>query len=122
MVDQTIKLLVVDDEPGVGDMLKNYLSTRQYEVSIAYSGEEALKTLEAQSVDLVLLDILMHGLNGDAVAKIIKDKYPTVKIFILTGFPEAADRIAREVPVDGLFLKHYGLQDIYAKLQNLQLS
>lgn len=122
MTGEIIKLLVVDDEPDVGDMLKSYLSTRQYEVSIAYSGEEALKTLEAQNVDLVLLDILMHGLNGDEVAKIIKDRYPTIKIFVLTGFPEAADRMAREVPIDGLFYKHFGLQDIYIKLQNLQLS
>lgn len=119
MLNEKVKILVVDDEPDVADTLKRYLSVRGYQILTAYSGEQALAILETEKVDLVLLDIIMHGLNGEAVAKIIKDKYPDIKVIIVTAHPEAGNRIAGNIALEGLLVKPCGIEDLYSKLLNL---
>lgn len=119
MLNEKIKILVIDDEPDVVNILKRFLSRKGYEIMNAYSGEQALSILETERVDLVLLDIIMHGINGETVAKIIKDKYPNVKIIIVTAYPEAGNRIARNIALEGLFIKPCGLEDLYNKLLKL---
>ncbi len=66
------KLLIVDDEPGIVDMLKSYFEP-QYEVLTAYSGDEALRKVAAVP-DLILLDINMPGMDGLAVCRKIRAK------------------------------------------------
>ena len=116
---EKIRLLVVDDEPEVGNLLKHYLSSRDYEVTVAYSGEQALGILEKQKIDLILLDVLLHGMSGGEVAKIVKEKYPQIKIVLVTAFQAAADKIAQEVQLAGCFIKPKGLEDIYSRLQKI---
>ncbi|NBJ92818.1 response regulator, partial [Parablautia muri] len=65
------KLLIVDDEKGVVDMLKSYFEMRSFQVYTAYSGEAALK-LAAHNPDLVLLDINMPGMDGLKVCEKIR--------------------------------------------------
>jgi len=121
MQDRKVKLLIVDDEPEVGNLLKHYLSAREYEVTVTFSGEEALKILEKQPIELVLLDILMHGMSGEKVAKIIRENYPKIKIVLVTAFPHLAEKIAKEVELAGCFIKPKGIEDIYQKLQKISI-
>jgi two-component system response regulator HydG len=121
MLNRKIRLLVVDDEPEVGNLLKHYLSAREYEVAVAYSGEEALKILEHQRMDMVLLDILMHGMSGEEVAKTVREKYPDIKIVVVTAFPILAEKIAQQVDLAGCFIKPKGIEDIYNKLQKIAI-
>ncbi|MFH0827125.1 MAG: response regulator [Candidatus Omnitrophota bacterium] len=121
MEGKKVRLLIVDDEPEVGNLLKHYLSAREYEVTVTFSGEGALKILEKQPMDLILLDILMHGMSGEKVAKIVKEKYPDIKIVVVTAFPHLAEKIAREVELAGCFIKPEGIEDIYQKLQKISL-
>ena len=63
------KVLIVDDEKALRSALKDKLSQDEYDLLEASSGKECMKILETESVDLVILDIMMPGMSGDEVAK-----------------------------------------------------
>ena len=65
------KLLVVDDERGIVDMIQSYFQTR-YDILTAYSGQEALKKVACKP-DLILLDINMPGMDGLTVCQKIRE-------------------------------------------------
>ena len=78
-------LLIVDDEPSILQSLGGLLSDEGFDVTTAANGYEALKTIEAESPDLVLLDIWMPGIDGIETLKEIKKDNPTIQVIIITG-------------------------------------
>jgi two-component system nitrogen regulation response regulator NtrX len=78
-------LLIVDDEPSILQSLGGLLSDEGFEVMTAANGYEALKTIEVESPDLVLLDIWMPGIDGIETLKEIKIKNPNIQVIIITG-------------------------------------
>ena len=101
-MEQKYKILVVDDEQDLLEILKFNLETEGYEVETAASAEEAL-TLDIGSFNLMLLDVMMGGMSGFAMARKLKDNPATAAIPIifltardtendtLTGFSLGAD-------------------------------
>lgn len=67
------KILVIDDDINIGNMLQEVLEREGYQVLRAYSGTEALFAVEASKPDLILLDLMLPGLNGEEVLPKIKD-------------------------------------------------
>jgi DNA-binding NtrC family response regulator len=80
------KVLVVDDEAPVRDLLKDFLKKEDYQPTGCGSGEEALAILEKETFDVVLLDIKLTGISGLDVLKIVKEKYPKLPVVMITGF------------------------------------
>jgi two-component system nitrogen regulation response regulator NtrX len=78
-------LLIVDDEPSILQSLGGLLSDEGFEVTTAANGYEALKTIEVESPDLVLLDIWMPGIDGIETLKEIKKGNPNIQVIIITG-------------------------------------
>jgi two-component system nitrogen regulation response regulator NtrX len=78
-------LLIVDDEPSILQSLGGLLSDEGFGVATALNGYEALKIIEAESPDLVLLDIWMPGIDGIETLKEIKKEYPNIQVIIITG-------------------------------------
>ena len=79
-------LLIVDDEPSILQSLGGLLSDEGFEVTTAANGYEALKTIEAEAPDLVLLDIWMPGIDGIALCERIVTFRPDVPVVVrLTG-------------------------------------
>lgn len=78
-------ILVVDDEPSILQSLSGILTDEGFEVFTASNGYEALKHIEAESPDLVLLDIWMPGLDGIETLKEIKQTNPHIQVIIITG-------------------------------------
>jgi two-component system nitrogen regulation response regulator NtrX len=78
-------LLIVDDEPSILQSLGGLLSDEGFEVTTAVNGYEALKTIEVESPDLVLLDIWMPGIDGIETLKEIKKENPNIQVIIITG-------------------------------------
>jgi two-component system nitrogen regulation response regulator NtrX len=78
-------VLVVDDEPSIVQSLSGLLSDEGYKVSTAVNGYEALKVVDSDSPDLVLLDIWMPGMDGIETLKEIKKYHPHVQVIIITG-------------------------------------
>ena len=78
-------LLIVDDEASILQSLGGLLSDEGFEVTTALNGYEALKIIEAESPDLVLLDIWMPGIDGIETLKEIKKENPNIQVIIITG-------------------------------------
>ena len=93
------KILIVDDDPNIVQMLKRALEYRGYLVLIAMDGEEALRKTEQEVPDLILLDLRLPRLPGEEVCKKIRsnDNIKNIPIIILTGKNDDADRIIGRV-------------------------
>ena len=84
------KVLVVDDEPNVREMLQEVVSRRGYSVVNAGSGEEALSIMAGQSFDLVFLDLVLPGISGAETFARIKEEHKGTVVVIVTGYADGS--------------------------------
>ena len=80
-----IRVLLVDDEKEFTEVLAERLETRDFEVTKAFSGDEALGLLKDKHIDVVVLDVLMPGKDGLATLQEMKQMKPIVEVIMLTG-------------------------------------
>ncbi|MCA1784533.1 MAG: sigma-54 dependent transcriptional regulator [Desulfobacteraceae bacterium] len=78
-------VLIVDDESTIIESLEGILSDDGFEVTHAFNGYEALKKIETDSPDIVLLDIWMPGMDGIETLREIKNKFPNIPVVMITG-------------------------------------
>jgi two-component system, OmpR family, response regulator len=81
----TARILLVDDEVAFANNIAKLISKRGYEVMTVYNGESAIKAVEENEFDVIVLDLKMPGLDGMATLKQIKKRQPQVEVIILTG-------------------------------------
>jgi DNA-binding NtrC family response regulator len=81
----TSTVLVVDDESVLAGAMRDYLCRHGFAVSVRSSGEEALKTIERQPPDIVVLDYRLPRMDGLAVLRQIKESRPEVEVIMLTA-------------------------------------
>lgn len=81
----TEKVLLVDDEKEFLDSLAERMETRGMDVSKATSAIDALKKTEGESYDAIVLDLMMPGMDGLEMLKVLKKKRPEVQVILLTG-------------------------------------
>jgi len=81
------KILIVDDEPEIIDLVKNRLEANDYEVISATDGKEGIELAESENPDLIIMDIMMPNLSGGDAVKILKSKESTknIPVLFLTG-------------------------------------
>lgn len=109
------KILIVDDETGVVDMLKHYFKRRSFQVFTAYSGEAALSQA-AHLPDLVLLDISMPGMDGLSVCEALRS-HISCPILFLTARIETADKIRGfQAGADDYIVKPFDLDELGARV------
>ena len=92
MENSKIHILVVDDDDGIRNLLKDYLFNNNYIVSTAENGDQAKKKLEYFKFDIIILDVMMPGQDGYELTKEIK-KNINVPIILLTAKGEVENRI-----------------------------
>ena len=95
------KVMVVDNEPDIVDLTRTVLELGGYTVVPSYSGEEALRRLEKEKVDLVLLDIMMPGMSGWDVFNRINKKSPNIKVAFMSVL-EISDKRKQVLIEEGL--------------------
>lgn len=78
------KVLVVDDAAFMRDMLKDILSSEGHYVTLAQNGLECLEILEKELIDICILDINMPVMNGMQALEMIRERYPQIKVIILS--------------------------------------
>lgn len=93
--------MVVDNEPDIVDLTRTVLELGGYQVIPAYSGEECLKKLDEERVDLILLDIMMPGMSGWDVFNRIKGKYADTKVAFMSVL-EISDKRKQVLLDEGL--------------------
>jgi DNA-binding NtrC family response regulator len=79
------RILIVDDEQDILNMLSRHFSFKGYEVGTARGAIEALSLLEAQRFEVVISDVCMPGINGVDLLKIIRNQFPMTHVIMMTG-------------------------------------
>ena len=87
-------ILVVDDDPNSLDIVRTFLESRGYDVATALDGKEALARLEEVRPAIVLLDVMMPGMDGWEVARVIKNhpQFSSVRVIMLTARSDFSDK------------------------------
>lgn len=94
-MDANIRILVVDDEPDIRQLLRILLENRSYQVAEASSGEEAVRRLRTDpAYDLVVMDIMMPGMDGVEACRSIRS-FSTAPILFLTAKTQLGDKASR---------------------------
>jgi len=89
----TATVLYIDDNPQLLDLRKATLESYGYRVKIASSGYAAIRLLQEASVAAVLLEYKVEGIDAEAVACHIKQRFPTLPIILLSAYSETPERI-----------------------------
>ena len=85
MKNQNKKILIVEDDPNFGKILKEYLTLNDYDIVLAKNGIEGFEKFNKSDFDLCILDIMMPYKDGFTLAKEIREKNDEVPIFFLTA-------------------------------------
>jgi DNA-binding response OmpR family regulator len=111
------RVLVVDDEPMVRDVLARYLEKEGYEVDVAEDGEQALDALATQVPDLVLLDLMLPRVDGLEVLRRMRERTPTA-VIMLTARGEETDRVVGlELGADDYVTKPFSPREVVARVR-----
>jgi len=111
------RVLVVDDEPQILDVVTKYLTREGFQVSMARDGEEALATFNASKPDLVVLDLMLPKLDGLEVFKRLRNK-SAVPVIMLTAKGEETDRVVGlELGADDYITKPFSPRELVARVK-----
>ena len=111
------KVLVVEDESSLREPLVFVLEKEGYQVVEAADGEQALKIFEAEGADVILLDLMLPKLDGNAVCKVIRQK-SNVPIIMLTAKDAEVDKIVGlEIGADDYVTKPYSTRELLARMR-----
>jgi two-component system phosphate regulon response regulator OmpR len=114
-----VRVLVVDDDPEICNLLAEYLSTHGYEVALADCGEAMRAEIERAAPAVVLLDIGLPDEDGLSLARFLRERYQ-VGIIMITGADEVVDRVVGlEVGADDYITKPFDLREVRARLRSV---
>src|ERR1700678_1144813 len=112
-------ILVIDDDPQIRALLKEYLAENGLRVSVASSGEEMSKILGEEAVDLVVLDLRLAGEDGMAIGRSLRDQ-SSIPIVMLTGVRDEADRVmGLELGADDYLTKPFSPRELLARIRTV---
>src|SRR3984893_4346929 len=110
------QVLLVDAEPNIRDPLPFNLSREGYGVSEARTADEALRSFRGAKPDIILLDVMLPGMSGFEVCRIVRQE-STVPIIMLTAKDQELDKVlGLGVGADDYITKPFGLQELFARM------
>lgn len=113
-------VLVVEDEPQLAESVREILGRSGYSVSVAATGEDALRLLEAQPADVIILDLMLPGIDGFEVCRRIRDRSLT-PVLMLTALDAELDTVLGfEVGADDYVTKPFRSRELVSRVRALQ--
>jgi len=116
------KILIVDDNPTVVELLRSHLKPYPYGVELAYDGEEALERVRSEPPDLILLDLMMPRISGFEICQRIKSDKRTqfIPIIVITALSEQEDKLkAIELGADDFLVKPINRLELTTRIKSL---
>ncbi|MBW1743216.1 MAG: response regulator [Deltaproteobacteria bacterium] len=116
---KSIKLLLVDDEVDFLKSLSERLSLRDFEVTTASEGKQAIKAAKKGHFDVAILDLRMPGMDGTEVLKVLKDKHKWLEVVMLTGHGSVDSAVeAGKLGAFGYLEKPYEFDNLVGMLKD----
>lgn len=113
----SLKVLVVDDEKPIADILKFNLEKEGYQVVVAHDGDDAIELAEKEDPDLILLDIMLPGKDGNEVCREVR-KTKTMPIIMLTAKDDEIDKVlGLELGADDYVTKPFSNRELIARVK-----
>lgn len=111
------KILIVDDDENIAELISLYLSKECYETKIVYDGESALKEFPVFQPNLILLDLMLPGIDGYQVCREIRKSY-SVPIIMLSAKGETFDKVlGLELGADDYMIKPFDSKELVARVK-----
>jgi two-component system, OmpR family, copper resistance phosphate regulon response regulator CusR len=115
-----MKILVIEDEPQVSSLIKQGLEEQFMTVDVAYDGQLGERLALSRDYDVILLDIVIPGINGFDLCKIIKKEKPATPILMLTTLSTTADKVTGfDAGADDYLLKPFEFEELIARIKAL---
>src|SRR5690625_3492799 len=112
-----LRILVVDDEKPIADILKFNLEKEGYDVIVAHDGDDAIELAQKENPDLILLDIMLPGKDGNEVCREIR-KTKTMPIIMLTAKDDEIDKVlGLELGADDYVTKPFSNRELIARVK-----
>src|SRR5690606_32040395 len=111
------RILVVDDDPKMRDLLRRYLTDNQYEVSLAQEAAASNRLMLREPFDLIVLDLMMPGEDGLSVVRRLRGAKDRTPVIMLTAKGDDIDRIVGlEVGADDYLPKPFNPRELLARI------
>lgn len=123
MADEAFRVLLCDDEPVIRELVRTMLSSGTVEVDVAPDGIECLKAVKSRPYDLVLLDIVLPGMDGITLCRLLKSDPATARasVYMLTAKAKQADvESARRAGADGYINKPFRTAELMDLIESLR--
>lgn len=112
------KVLIVDDEKAIVEILKYNLEKNEFDTVEAYDGNEALRLAREEDPDIILLDIMLPGQDGFEVCKTLRDEGNNVPIIMLTAREDETDKVfGLETGADDYITKPFSIRELLARVK-----
>lgn len=116
-MEQKKRVLIVEDEKNIVDILRFNLMREGYETLEAYDGEDGLSKALTQDPDLILLDVMLPKMNGFDVCRRLREEGQNVPVIILTAREEETDKVfGLEIGADDYMTKPFSMRELVARV------
>ena len=117
---QQARILIAEDDQGVRTSLTRALTFQNYKVTAVNDGAQALEAVDGQLPDLVILDVSMPHVDGLTACRMIREKYRSLPILMLTARHEISDRVAGlDAGADDYVVKPFALEELSARVRSM---
>lgn len=116
------RILVVDDEPQLVEVVKMRLEANGYQIITAYDGQEALEKARKERPDLIILDLMLPKVDGYKVCRMLKfdEKYKNIPVILFSARAQDSDqKLGLEVGADAYIIKPFEPVALLAKIKEL---
>ncbi len=111
------KVLIVEDEKNIVDILRFNLQRAGYDTAAAYDGEDGLAKAVSEKPDLILLDVMLPKMNGFDVCRAVRERGSRVPVIMLTAREEESDKVqGLEIGADDYITKPFSMRELVARV------